>query len=75
MHEVRDLDGVNIARILADESEVSITISAASGFATSGQYYPAESIRISSITGVAELRAACEAALEAHLAATQEAPR
>ena len=74
MHEVRDLDGVNLIRVLADKDEISITIMAPSGFASTG-FYPAESIRISSITGVAELRAACEAALEAHLAATQETPK
>lgn len=64
MHIVQDLDGANILRGVAEAGKPEscyITILCASGFTTpGGQYFPAESITVSGLDGLIELRTALD---------------
>lgn len=70
MHVVQDIDGIAVARGVANEDSIGITLVAASGFASTG-FYPAESIKIEGLTAIANLRQLCEELIEAHMQATQ----
>lgn len=71
MHIVEDIDGVTVCRALATPDSCELTLLAASGFNETG-FFPAESLRISSLSGVAAIRDICERLIEAHLALSQE---
>lgn len=70
MHVIEDLDGVTVARGQATADLCHITLMAASGF-SEGTYFPAESLAITSLAGVAALRDLCERLIEAHMEAAQ----
>ena len=70
MHVVEDLDGVTIARGQATADICSLTLQAASGF-SEGTYFPAESLGITTLAGIAALRDLCERLIEAHMEAAQ----
>jgi hypothetical protein len=65
MHIVQDIDGIVVARGQAGIEGITLQLVAPSGFSTPGQtYYPAESLTISSIEGVKNLRQLCDDLLE-----------
>lgn len=67
MHVVQDIDGTNLARGIAGEGLIKLTLMAASGFSDPGStYFPAESITIDSFEGVAALHKLCEELMDAY---------
>jgi len=73
MHTVQDIDGTNSARAVAGEGLIKLTILAASGF-TNGDapaYFPAESISLDSLEGIAALHQLCGELLDAYAEANQ----
>lgn len=73
MHIVQDIDGTNIARAFANADTCELTIIAASGFTQTANpiYFPAESLSITKLEGIAALRDLCERLIEAHMEAAQ----
>lgn len=70
MHAIEDIDGVTVARALASEDSISLQLMAPSGFSES-HFYPAESLAITSLEGVAALHNLCERLMEAYAEANQ----
>ena len=66
MHNLVDLDGVNIARGQCDGDSTNLTICAASGFEAKTGYFPAESITLNSIEAVKALSELCALMITRH---------